>query len=183
MDSSKENVKNFSPIDYIDSQQMLYKPNTEGILYGLKWILLFTIIAILLILVSDIRFAIGTIVIYLALVILQLYLIIQYENATKYKNFQIDYTNNIFIITLKDRVVEKSFTDLKTLHYHKAVPPPFYSSLAVNLCGHLYYYKFEFKDGDNYYLTSLLDPELKFEAKGVFYDYYLELERKYATIK
>ena len=162
---------------------MIYKQSAEGVFHSLKWILLFSLIAAILILTGDKRLSVGVMVIYVVLVAPQLYLIIQYENAMNYKSFQIDHINKVFIINVKEKLIEKSFTELQTVEYHKAVPPSDYSSLVLKLCGHLYYYKFEFKDGSTYYLTSLLDSELKFEEKNVFYDYFIETERKFATIK
>ena len=162
---------------------MEYKITTKSLLSSLSSVLLFFFCTVVLIFLGDTKFAIAVVVLFLIFVIPQLFLIIPYSNVTTYKSFKIDYTDQLFIIEFEGKNIEKSFAELVSIQYHAAQIPVIYLSPVFKLCEHLYYYRFEFPDGTVYYLTSLVDPKPNFDPKGVFYAWYIDMERRYATIK
>lgn len=164
---------------------MTYVINSKSVIINLKEmvILLFFGIILIIFFADSARAIVAIAIIALVLLIPQIYLAIQYVKFTNYSSFEIDYEKEIFIIKKSNVIVDKKFSDLKTIQYHKAFVPPSYLSLAFSLSQHFYYYRIEFTDGTVYYLTNLLTPNPQIKEDGVFYPYYFKVDRKYATIK
>ncbi|MGN7987169.1 hypothetical protein ACTJKC_07510 [Pedobacter sp. 22226] len=169
---------------------MTYKRTLIATLKNCKWIILSFLLAVIIILFAPtldenktLILMLGVFIIFLILNIPQIYLLNQYEKVSNYESFQIDYENSTFIIATKDGSIQKKFSDLKNVQYHKPAVPTVYLSLMLKLCEHLYFFKLEFQDNSKYYLTSLLSPKPMIVEKGALYNYFIMVERKFASIK
>lgn len=163
---------------------MTYKINGKSIILNLMILLIPLLIAIIAIIfyLDNLRAVIIIATITLAWLMPQIYLAIQYIKFTNYHSFKIDYDQELFIIKKSDTLLEKKFTELKTIQYHRVFIVPRFSPALV-LAQYFYYYRLEFNDGTTYYLTNLLTPHPILKGNGVFYPYFIEVDRKYASIK
>ena len=164
---------------------MIYKLTVDSILRNLISVIVMLAIAIcaIILFIDNTASIIAIAVITLTLLSPQIYLAIQYLKFSNYKSIEIDYHREVFTIQEAQQVITKDFSSLKTMQYHRAALPPGFLSLAFSLAEHCYYYRLEFVDGSTYFLTNLLSPNPMIEEEGVFYPYYIKVDRKYATIK
>ncbi len=163
---------------------MIYKSSSQSLIYSLRWVSLLALPILFLIVFSGSdRIIFGALLIFLLLSIPQIFLVFQYERVSKFDSFQIDEERGTINILMNGSIIQRNIADLKNVQYHHAVVPRIYLSLLLKMCEHFYYYKFEFKDNSIYYLTSLVLPEPSFAEKGIFYSFYIDVERTYPRIK
>jgi len=112
----------------------------------------------------------------------QLNLFLQYLKATNYQRIEIDYHQKTISISKDGKQLEKKFSDIKRLAFHKANPPFYLGSWWLTICNDFYYYKIDFEE-ESYYLTSILFPTPTLNGEKHFYESYLEVTTAYASIK
>ena len=163
---------------------MIYTLTVKGLARKLVWVFS-TIPFIIFVGFFAIKTAllVTVIVFFILMLAPQLFLIIQYHKTINYDSIEIDYKNEEFKISRKNKISIRKFSELHTIVYNKAVVPISYGSLVLLLCSSFYYYKIRFENGDIYYLTCMMSPAPRLSAKHEFYDYFIEKEILFAFIR